>query len=69
MKFAAWDLGFRVEEKEMNKKTRKIPYPARLDLARTPTPLEPLSRLSDRLGVEMYVKRDDLRALNLRAIK
>jgi D-cysteine desulfhydrase len=49
----------------MNKKTRKIPYPARLDLARTPTPLEPLSRLSDRLGVEVYVKRDDLTGAEL----
>ena len=43
--------------------TKKIPYPARLDLARTPTPLEPLSRLGEKFGVEMHVKRDDLTAL------
>ena len=49
----------------MNKKTREIPYPARLDLARTPTPLEPLSRLSHKLGVEVHVKRDDLTGAEL----
>jgi D-cysteine desulfhydrase len=38
----------------------KIPYPQRLELARTPTPLEPLKRLSADLGVQLYVKRDDL---------
>ncbi|MCK7505636.1 MAG: pyridoxal-phosphate dependent enzyme [Desulfobacterales bacterium] len=38
----------------------KIPYPQRLELARTPTPLEPLKRLSAELGVQLYVKRDDL---------
>jgi D-cysteine desulfhydrase len=45
--------------------TKKIPYPARLDLARTPTPLEPLSRLSEKFGVEMHVKRDDLTGADL----
>ena len=45
--------------------TKKIPYPARLDLARTPTPLEPLSRLGERFGVEMHVKRDDLTGADL----
>ena len=49
----------------MKKEKRDIPYPARLDLARTPTPLEPLSRLSDRLGVELYLKRDDLTGVEL----
>jgi D-cysteine desulfhydrase len=49
----------------MNKKTREIPYPARIDLARTPTPLEPLSRLSHKLGVEVHVKRDDLTGAEL----
>ncbi|MFQ6672986.1 MAG: 1-aminocyclopropane-1-carboxylate deaminase/D-cysteine desulfhydrase [Candidatus Tectimicrobiota bacterium] len=34
--------------------------PPRLPLARTPTPIERLPRLSDRLGVELFVKRDDL---------
>jgi D-cysteine desulfhydrase len=49
----------------MDKKRREIPYPARLDLARTPTPLEFLSRLSNKLGVEVYVKRDDLTGAEL----
>jgi len=44
---------------------RKIPYPARLHLSRTPTPLEPLSRLSQKFGVDLYVKRDDLTGADL----
>jgi D-cysteine desulfhydrase len=35
----------------------------RVELARTPTPLLKLERLSDRLGVELWVKRDDLTGL------
>jgi D-cysteine desulfhydrase len=35
----------------------------RLQLAALPTPIEPLHRLSDRLGVELRVKRDDLTGL------
>ena len=49
----------------MSISSQKIPYPARLDLARTPTPLEPLSRLSEKFGVEMHVKRDDLTSADL----
>jgi D-cysteine desulfhydrase len=37
-----------------------IPYPPRVHLAHTPTPLEQLRRLGADLGVELYVKRDDL---------
>ena len=37
----------------------------RLSLARTPTPLEPLERLSAELGAEVWVKRDDLTGLGL----
>ncbi|HZS40609.1 MAG TPA: pyridoxal-phosphate dependent enzyme, partial [Polyangia bacterium] len=37
-----------------------IDYPARVPLARLPTPLEPAARLSKQLGVELLVKRDDL---------
>jgi D-cysteine desulfhydrase len=37
-----------------------IDYPARVPLARLPTPLEPAARLSKQLGVELHVKRDDL---------
>jgi D-cysteine desulfhydrase len=43
----------------------KIAYPPRLDLARLPTPLEPMMRLSEELGVDLYVKRDDLSGLAL----
>ena len=34
--------------------------PERIRLAYGPTPIEPLPRLGDRLGVELWVKRDDL---------
>lgn len=49
----------------MNTSRDPIPYPRRLSLARTPTPLESLRKLSDRLGVELYVKRDDLTGIAL----
>ena len=35
-------------------------YPPRIDLARLPTPLQPLRRWSERLGVDLLIKRDDL---------
>ena len=37
----------------------------RIELARTPTPVEVLGRLSERYGVELRVKRDDLTGLGL----
>src|ERR1700724_4133357 len=37
--------------------------PARLELALGPTPILKLDRLSRRLGVELWVKRDDLTGL------
>lgn len=38
-----------------------IRYPPRLDLAQTPTPLQPLDRLSKELaGPRIWIKRDDL---------
>src|SRR5439155_1220397 len=40
--------------------TMLLPYPDRIPLALTPTPLEPLARLSKRMGVELLCKRDDL---------
>ena len=49
----------------MNTGKGEIPYPVRLDLARTPTPLEPLSRLSEKFGIDMHVKRDDLTGADL----
>ena len=44
---------------------REIPYPVRLDLARTPTPFEPLPRLSEKFGIDMHVKRDELTGADL----
>ena len=41
------------------------PYPRKLDLARTGTPLEALPRTSAALGVEILVKRDDLTGAEL----
>jgi D-cysteine desulfhydrase len=37
-----------------------IRHPERLRLARLPTPVEPARRLSQQLGVELLIKRDDL---------
>lgn len=42
-----------------------VTYPERVSLARTPTPLEKLERTSAHLGVELYVKRDDLTGAGL----
>ncbi|MBW2054073.1 MAG: D-cysteine desulfhydrase family protein, partial [Deltaproteobacteria bacterium] len=49
----------------MSRTEGEINYPSRIDLARTPTPMEPLKRLSEKLGVEIYVKRDDLTGMEL----
>ncbi len=43
----------------------KVPYPDRIELAHTPTPLQPLTRLGQRLGVELHIKRDDLTGCGL----
>jgi D-cysteine desulfhydrase len=42
-----------------------ISFPERISLARTPTPLERLERTSEVLGVEMFIKRDDLTGAEL----
>jgi D-cysteine desulfhydrase len=42
-----------------------LPFPERVALARTPTPLEPLPRTSAALGVEVLIKRDDLTGAEL----
>lgn len=44
---------------------KNISWPARIELANTPTPLEKLPRLSERYGVEIYLKRDDCTGLEL----
>jgi D-cysteine desulfhydrase len=38
----------------------KIEFPSRVPLAHTPTPITRLNRLSQKLGVEILVKREDL---------
>ena len=38
----------------------RIPYPDRIPLANTPTPLQEMKRLSAELGPAVYFKRDDL---------
>lgn len=42
-----------------------LPYPERIPLARTPTPLERADRTSAALGVELFFKRDDLTGAEL----
>ncbi|MCU0728218.1 MAG: pyridoxal-phosphate dependent enzyme, partial [Planctomycetes bacterium] len=42
-----------------------IRWPARVILARTPTPVERLRRLSSLAGAEIFVKRDDLTGTDL----
>jgi D-cysteine desulfhydrase len=37
-----------------------LPYPPRVPLAHTPTPLDLLRRTGQDLGVELYMKRDDM---------
>ena len=41
------------------------PYPPSIDLARLPTPLQPMLRWSEKLGVDLMVKRDDLTGAEL----
>lgn len=37
-----------------------MPRPDRIELILKPTPCHPLLRASERLGIELWVKRDDL---------
>jgi D-cysteine desulfhydrase len=46
-------------------KVQDIPFPTRISLARQPTPLHSLPRLSAKLGVDIFVKRDDLTGVAL----
>ncbi len=54
-----------VRRKPMKHSSQKVKYPPRVELARTPTPLQPMRRLSEKFGVEIYVKRDDLTGTEL----
>ncbi len=49
----------------MNPASLDTNAPPRLDLARTPTPLEFLPKISREMGVEIYIKRDDLTGMEL----
>jgi D-cysteine desulfhydrase len=40
--------------------TCSLSFPPQIDLARLPTPVQPLRRTGEKLGVDLYVKRDDL---------
>jgi 1-aminocyclopropane-1-carboxylate deaminase/D-cysteine desulfhydrase-like pyridoxal-dependent ACC family enzyme len=40
-------------------------YPPHLNLTRRPAPIQPLARFGEKLGVELYVKRDDLTGMEL----
>mgnify|MGYP001546180531 CR=1 FL=1 len=42
-----------------------LPYPERLSIARLPTPLLHLERTTEALGVEVWIKRDDLTGIEL----
>ena len=43
----------------------RVIYPPHINLARLPTPIHPLPRLSAKLGIELFVKRDDLTGIAL----
>jgi D-cysteine desulfhydrase len=45
--------------------TCSLTFPPQINLARLPTPVQPLRRLSEKYGVELYVKRDDLTGMAL----
>ena len=45
--------------------TCSLSFPPQIHLAKLPTPLQPLRRLSEKYGVELYVKRDDLSGIAL----
>jgi D-cysteine desulfhydrase len=45
--------------------TCNLSFPPQINLAKLPTPMQPLHRLSERYGVELYVKRDDLSGIAL----
>jgi D-cysteine desulfhydrase len=45
--------------------TCSLSFPPQIHLAQLPTPVQPLRRLSEKYGVELYVKRDDLSGIAL----
>jgi D-cysteine desulfhydrase len=51
--------------KDNNMTTCSLTFPPQIHLANLPTPVQPLRRLSEKYGVELYVKRDDLTGITL----
>lgn len=45
--------------------TCSLTFPPQIHLANLPTPVQPLRRLGEKYGVELYVKRDDLTGISL----
>ena len=45
--------------------TCSLSFPPQINLAQLPTPLQPLRRLSEKYGIELYIKRDDLSGIAL----
>ncbi len=40
--------------------TCSLSFPPQINLARLPTPIQPMRRLGEKLAVDLYIKRDDL---------
>ncbi len=40
--------------------TCSLSFPPQINLARLPTPVQPMRRFGEKLAVDLYVKRDDL---------
>ncbi len=53
-------VGTVITEAELKERLGKLP---RVSLGALPTPLEPLPRISELLGVQVFIKRDDLTGL------
>jgi len=45
--------------------TCSLSFPPQIHLAKLPTPMQPLRRLSEKYGLNLYAKRDDLSGIAL----
>jgi D-cysteine desulfhydrase len=63
--FILWHGASADKETKMTKETSPIVYPPRINLARLPTPMTRLRRFGEKLGIELYLKRDDLTGIAL----
>jgi D-cysteine desulfhydrase len=59
-----FSVGFTLEGID-NMTTCSLMFPPQINLARLPTPVQPLRRLSKKFGVDLFVKRDDLTGIGL----